>query len=162
MKVKIAPGAELDLLSEEELHRTLTTVLSGFARGPVTNRIPVVVALNSSGNTQVGSTAGPVPLFKVPSGYTFTLHRAAFQLDGYTFGVPYTSNSGYLEIQRAGLMMDGIPLTSPGLPRVLTGGSADGILFDNNETVDLLVVTGPASKSLQVVLQGTLEPLTVT
>ncbi len=163
MRYRLSPGVELDVLNQAELHETLQNLLSGFSRGPATQRAANPLLLDGSGNTTVGSTSpAPVALFKVPAGAQFGLHRLAIKPDGYTFGTPYTHAEAYLEIQRNGLMMDGIPLTSPGLPRVFTAGSGDAIVYDNNETVDLLVVGGPASTPLQVVLQGTLEPLEIT
>lgn len=163
MKVKLHPGVELDLLTQNELAATLAQALSGFARGPLTVRATVDIPLDSNGNTSVGSTSpAPFSLFSVPSGYQFALHRLALKPDGYTFAAPYTSGDGYLEIQRVGRMVDGISLNSPGLPIVFTAGTADAVIFDNRESVDLLVVTGPASTSVQASLQGTLEPLTIT
>lgn len=163
MKVTLKPGVELDVLTQDELHETMTNLLSGFSRGPNTDRSNPAVELDASGNTFRGSTSGvPVPIFRVPAGYEFALHRLALKPDGYTFGVPYTSSTGYVEIQRNGVMEDGIPLTAPGLPRVFTAGTADAIVFNNNDRIDLLIVGGPASTAVQIALQGTLEPFTVT
>lgn len=162
MKITLKPGVVIDVLTQDELAATLTQVLSGFARGPATNRVVTSVLLNSGGESAIGSTAGAVPVWKVPPGHRFTLHRASFRPDGYTFAVPYTSSTGYIEIQRAGTLVDGIAFTTPGLPAILTSGSADGAIFDNGETVDVLIVDGPASKAVQIVLQGTMAPLTLT
>ena len=164
MKVKLSPNAELDLLTQEELDQSLTAAierfLSGHNRRPGTIREPVAVELDASGNTAIGpkSPIG-VPLYKVPAGYRFALHRLSIKADGFTFAAPFTNAAGFLELQRSGLMVDGLPLTSPGLPLVFTTGTADSIVYDNNQTVDLLISGGPASTAVQLVLQGTLSPI---
>lgn len=162
MKVQLKPGVELDVLTQAELHATLEQMFSGFARGPATDRATNPIPLDANGNSFIANvTPSPFAVFKVPSGYQFTLHRLALKSDGATFASPFTNSSGYVEIQRAGIMVDGIGLASPGLPMIFTAGSADGVVYDNNETVDVLIVGGPASEAVQAYLQGTLEPLTV-
>lgn len=160
MKVNLGPGVELDVLNADELHHTLREVLSGYARKPQTDRHPSFLKLDANGNTNVGSTSGvAVPTFKIPASLRFGLHRMTIKADGYTFGSPYTSSTGYLEIQRATETVDGVSLASVGLPAVFTAGTADAPLYTNGQTVDLLVIGGPASTALTIQIQGTLEPL---
>jgi hypothetical protein len=152
VKHKLTSGAEIELVSPAELQAILDRKFPERL-APQIMRPVGGIALDGSGNSVTAKA-----IYEVPAGHRFRLHRAVFAPDGSTFGAPYTSNTGYLEIQRAGAMQDGIPFTSPGLPRIWTGGTTDGIQYEENETVDIFVVTGPASKSLVVRLQGTLEP----
>lgn len=165
MKVALKPGVELDILTQEELHATLTTVMSGFARGPLTDRATPALELDGSGNSFVGGTSpAPRPIFRVPAGMQFALHRLAIQPDGYTFGVPFTATDAYLEIQRGGAMIDGISLdpTDAGaerLPYVFRYGTGNAPVYDNNQTIDVLISAGPANTAVKFALQGTLQPL---
>lgn len=156
MKTQLRAGAEIDLLTADELKQLLDAYLSGFLRPPQTVRPAQSIPLDASGNTNQNANSR---IYEVPAGYVFRLHRAEFGIDGYTYGAPYTSNTGYLEIHQNGIARDGLPLTAPGLPAVWSGGTADGIEYRNGERVAVKLVGGPASKALNVQLQGTLEPI---
>lgn len=165
MRAKLKSGAEIDFLTQDELHQTMQEMLSGFMRPPQTARPISSVPLNASGNScrdnnaQTGTAAGLLfPVFKVPLGYRFRLHRATFHPDGTTFGAPFTSTTGYLDIARGDLMQSGISFASPGLPYIWSAGTADGIDYQDGEEVQILVSGGPASKTLSVRMQGTLDP----
>lgn len=162
MKVALKPGVELDILTQAELHATMTTLLSGFARGPLTDRVGVAIDLDGSGSTFRGSTSAvAVPVFRVPAGYTFALHRITFKPDGSTLADPFVNADGYLEIQRQGQYLDGVSLDTPGLPVAFTSGNASAPVFDNNDRVEILIVGGPADTAVAVYVQGTLAPLTL-
>lgn len=166
MKAKLAHGTELEFITKDELREVLQEVASGWARPPQRARPVAAIGLNASGNSTAanGDLAGTeaavvVNVFQIPVGYSFRLHRATFEPDGSTFGSPFTNAAGFLNIMRGGLLQDGISFGSPGLPLVWSAGTADAIDYTNGESVGILVSGGPASKSLAVRLQGTLEPI---
>ncbi len=160
-KVTLKPNAELDVLTQAELEESLSELRSGFSRPASTDRWIGSTKLDANGNTTVGSTPGAIKTFRVPVGYSFSLHRITFKSDGSTFAVPFTNAAGYIEIQRQGQMVDGITLNSPGFPLVFTAGSAQAPVYDNGDRVEILIVGGPANTPVAIYIQGTLEPLTV-
>ena len=157
MKVKLTPGAELDLLTADELRSIVKETKSGWRRPPLTVRPTQSVGLDSNGDAH-GTIHGAV-LFEVPAGYSFLLHRLTVKPDGYTFGVPYTSATGYLDIVVSELMRDGIPFAAPGLPRVYTVGFSDGIFCNNGEVIRIDIHGGPANGVINLRGQGTLQPI---
>lgn len=166
MKAQLRAGSEIDFLTAAELRETLKETLSGFLRPPQTERPEGAILLNASGHSVIGGEAGPstVSVYSLPAGYRLRLHRAVFVPDGYTFGSPFTAAAGFLELRRNGLMQAGLgfagtSVLAPGLPAVLLAGSADGIEYLDGEDVQLYVSGGPASTSLSVRLQGTLQPI---
>lgn len=165
LKVRLEPGAEFDLLTQAELHATLEAIRSGWARGPLTVVPTPDVGLDANGNT-AAAPGGPLAatrIFDVKQGQKFTLHRLSLSLDGHTAADPFQDAAAYLELRRSGRMVDTFPLSGAyGLPIVVTYGSADGPVYQNGQPVELLIAGGPASTALQVAMQGTLEPLTVT
>ena len=158
MKVALKPGAELDLLNQDELRSVVKETLSGWRRPPVTVRPTEGGLLDGSGN--LNGEANGIRFYEVPVGYTFRLHRLTVLCDGYTFGVPYSSATGYLNIVHGSTnqIEDGIAFSSPGLPTVFSAGTADGIVFLNGEVVRIDVYGGPASRSIVLRGQGTLQP----
>lgn len=160
MKTRLRAGEEVDFLSPAELDRILTEHISGFLRAPETVRDEPAFQLNSSGNTARGGTATiALPIFRVPNGQVVRVHRLGFFPDGYTFGAPYTSATGYLEIHRNGVPVDGLPLSSPGFPFVWSAGTADALEYKDGEAIGILISGGPASAAVRVSLQGTIEPM---
>jgi hypothetical protein len=166
VKVKLTSGAELDVLTQEEVRELLQEFASGYLRPPQTARPVGGIPLNASGNScrsvaaQAGTAAAlPVDLYSVPIGYSFRLHRMTFKPDGFTFGVPFTNATGFIDINRGELMQDGISLNSPGMPVVWSAGTADGIFYDNGEHVFATISGGPASVNVSVRMQGTLQPI---
>lgn len=157
MKVTLKPGAELDILTQGEFENSLAAALSGFARPAQTVRDFAAFKLDGSGNSVItGSpTNVAVRVLEVEQGYTFALHRLVITVEGYTAGVPYTSAGFYIEIHRAGRVVDTYAVQ---LPAVVSYGS-DAPIFNNGEHVAVLINTGPASKAVIVDVQGTLETL---
>lgn len=165
MRVKLQPGQELDFVTPDELRQILREVASGFLRPPQTIRPVEAIALNAAGNSirangdkTASAAAVAVDLFECPVGYRFRLHRMTVKPDGFTFGAPFTNAAGFLDIEQGGLMRDGISFNTPGLPVVWSAGTADGIDYSNGDVVRVLVSGGPASTSLSIRMQGTLEP----
>lgn len=169
MRQVLKAGAELDLLTADELQRIIEETLSGWNRPPQRMRPVAAIQLDASGNS-VGGRQGPVgaggvvspsvvSLWDCPQGYSFRLHRMTLHPDGITFGAPFVNAAGFIEIIRGGLMQDGISFATPGLPLVWSAGTADAIDFTNGESVDVKVTGGPANTALSIRMQGTLEPI---
>jgi hypothetical protein len=156
-KVKLSAGETLDVLTADELRQVLAEYASGFLRPAQTVRPAGGIQLDGSGNSP--GALGLRQIYEIDPGYVFRLHRAGFFPDGSTFGVPFVSAAGFLEIRRGGIAVDGRSFSSPGLPLVWSAGTADGIEYRNGDAVEIFVSGGPASVNLSVRLQGTLEPV---
>lgn len=161
MKVSLKPGAELDVLTQDELEDSLAAALSGFSRPPQTEEDFATFTLDSSGNSVLTGSATnvAVAVYTVQVGYDFSLHRltveAATATTAYTVAAPYTNGSGGIAIYRNGRFVDGLNLAS-GLPMVFTYGG-DAPIFRSRDRVELLVIGGPANGFVTVNVQGTLE-----
>ena len=157
MKVKLAPNAELDTLTQEELAEVLDRKLSGFSRPAEPYRDFNTTALDANGNSGIPGAANnpnPVSLFEPPPGFTWALHRLKIQAEGQTFGATYPG--GYIYVLRAGRLEEFVDL-GLGLPAVITYTS-DAPIYNNGETISILVSGGPASTVLVVDMQVTIEP----
>lgn len=162
MKQKLAPNAELDLLTADELEQKLKILAdefrSGFNRPATTIRDLHSSTLDSSGNSgQPGATGNPNPvqIYRVKPGMTFDLHRLTVQFEGVTFGTTYST--GYIYLMRAGRVVDFFNL-SGGVP-VVFSYTSDAPEYSGNQTVDLLVANGAASVNMVTDIQGTLSSL---
>lgn len=169
MKFKLSPGAELDVLTQSELEETLSRIRdelrSGFSRPAITYRDFNATTLDSNGNSgilgaPVAGNPTAVDLFEVKQGYGWRLHRLAINAEGVTPGTQYVD--GYLLLMRSGRLIDfagvfngtAIALSFP----VVFTYTSDAPLYNNGETVQLLVSGGPAATNLICDLQVTLEP----
>lgn len=165
MKAELRHGAEFEFVTPAELREVLQEIASGWARPPQRARPISSVPLNAGGNStrasgDATSNAGvTIPVYQIPAGYTFRLHRLTLHPDGFTFGSPYVNATGYVNIVRGNLVQDGISFASPGMPLVWSAGTADAIDFTNGEDVGLFISGGPASVTVSVRMQGTLEPI---
>lgn len=162
MKQKLAPNAELDILTQDELAQTLKVAIaelqSGFSRPAETRRDFNTTLLDGSGNSGIPGAVGnpnPVPVFEFPMGHTFALHRLTVQFEGVTFGTKYMG--GFIYLMRAGRVVDFADL-SLGVPAVFEYTS-DAPEYTAPETLDLLVSGGAADTVVICDLQGTLETL---
>jgi hypothetical protein len=108
--------------------------------------------LDGSGNLALNAAA----FFTVEPGFEFSLHRLAVNVDGYTWGSPYTNTAGFVTVTRDGQVVDGANLTN-GLPLIFTWGTRDAPKFRAGETIQLQVGTGPANKRIEFVPQGTMS-----
>lgn len=156
-KVVIKPGEEFDILTADELREIALETLSGLRRPAQIVRPIESVALDGSGNAN-GLTNG-CPIYKVPMGYEFLLHRLEVFPEGYTFGVPYTSSTGYLNIIAGQRHRDGLPFTAPGIPRIWSAGDEDAIDARNGEVIRVDFFGGPVSTNILVRAQGTLQSI---
>lgn len=155
MICKLERGAELDLLTSEELEAELDRVARNYFGGPQRQWPEGSLALDASGN------AAETKIYTVPVDRTFALHRIVFLVDGATPAAPaFSAAAGYIGILRNGNLVDWVVTsTTVGLPAILTYGSEQGAFFGPRETVAAIAGAGPASKTVRVFLQGTLSPL---
>jgi hypothetical protein len=157
MKVKLEPGAELEMLTQGEVENAMTAALSGFSRPPQTDRDIATFTLDASGDSVIVGSATNVPVlvYRVKAGYDFSLHRLIVSADGYTAAVPWTNSNGGVSIFRNGLFVDGINLAA-GMPIVFSYGG-DAPVLSGNDELQVLVTGGPTSTAVTVTVQGTLE-----
>ena len=158
-KSLIKAGAEIDVLTRDELHTELVEVASGYLRPPQDIRF-------DAGGVIDGTTyLIAFDVYKPELGYKFRLTRLTINLSGYTFGTPYTAAGSYFEILRGGQVLDGLNLdvTSAGfqLPYVYTESDSRAIFCQDGELLQLKVVgdntVGGATVSCHG--QGILLPL---
>lgn len=152
VRQKLAPGAELDLLTEDELRSALSELRN---IGPVTVRPEESIHLDSAGN-------GTVDVYTVPAGMEFTLHRLRIDIDGADPGHTVNAANGWADILRDAVAEDFIQFAASagGLPQVKTWSGAAGIVFRNGETVQVKITAAPTvSVNVTVKLQGTLNPI---
>lgn len=155
MKCRLEHGAELDLLTSEELEAELDRVAREYFGGPQRQWPEGSVALDASGN------AGSTKIYTVPVDRTFILHRVVFLVDGATPAAPaFSAAAGYIGLMRNENLVDWVVTsTTVGLPAVLTYGSEQGPFFGPREVVEVVAGGGPTNKTVRVFLQGTLSPL---
>ncbi len=164
-KVRLEPGATLDVLTADELAAALTALSGELRSAPVTIFPQEAIQLDANGN---GSGNQSLNLYQVPIGWLFTLHRIMIAPDGYTPGNPFTNATGYAEIHARGRMKEFVNFSSTagGLPASNYWTGAAGIKYMNGERVTVHFFGGPASGDttskgvVYVSGQGTLEPLT--
>lgn len=162
MKQKLAPNAELDLLTADELEQKLKVATaelrSGFSRDAQYWTDTQSTKLDASGNSGIpGSTNNPnvVHLWPVKAGYTLTLHRLYVQFEGVSFGTTYAS--GYIYLYRGGRIIDFANLAQ-GVPVLFSYGS-DAPIFRQQEAVAILCSGGGHSVNMICDIQATLEAL---
>lgn len=153
-KFEIKPGAELDVLTRDELHVELQETISGYLRPPVWIRNPAGVILDGSGDGTVA------PAYVVDAGMEFTFTRAEFFVDGYTAANPFTASSGGIDIYVDGTWRDGYPFSAGLLlPGTYTETQSKAIHCFGGAEITVVVTGGPASKGFSVAVCGYLAPL---
>ena len=155
MICRLEHGAELDLLTQEELEAELDRVARRYFGGPQRQWPEGSIALDASGN------AAETKIYTVPVDRTFMVHRVVFLVDGATPAAPaFSAAAGYVGIVRNGNLVDWVATsTTVGLPQNLRYGSESGLFFGPREVVAAVAGAGPASKTVRIFLQGTLSPL---
>ncbi len=148
MRQKVVPGAELDVLTQEEMRALLKAEL----RTGVFER--VVQAAN--GPLTAGGV-GSIDAYTVPVGMEFRLCRVVVTADGFNYAAMFTNAAGGVTLLRDGQLVDGFNL-SLGLPNVWTAGSGSAPRFRNGQKVTVAIVGGPASANVTVNLEGDLFP----
>lgn len=158
MKTEIRAGAQLDLLTQEEMRSLLEEVASGYLRPPQRIRVPGGLVLDGSGNAAV------TPVYVVEAGMKFVLTRIEFIPDGYTMRAPATVSSGGIDIYVDGQWRDGVPFGSGSgqvgsLPCVYTQSESRAVEAEDGAQFEVAVAGGPASKGLGIAVVGFLSPL---
>lgn len=153
MRVVLKPGAELDLLTRDELHAELVEVASGYLRPPRRTRFVQGGVTDTDGVVTI-------PVLDVQQGYVFELTRMVIDVSGKTFGSPYTSSSGYWNILLNGELVDGDNM-SGGLPSIYTESESRAIYVFGGEQLALYLNAGSGLASTGVMIrgQGVLTPL---
>jgi hypothetical protein len=151
--VVLKPGAELDLLTREELHAELVEVASGYLRPPERRRFV-------EGGTTDANGIVTIPVLTVQQGYVFELTRLVIAPSGKTFGNPYTSSTGYWNLLLNGEMVDGDNMTG-GIPSIYTESESRAIYVFGGEQLQLHLNAGSGLASTQIMVrgQGVLTPL---
>jgi hypothetical protein len=158
VKQTLRPGAELELLTREELRGELRELEQALARRPA------VVRAEKSFETDANGDAS-ASVYKVPLGMAFRLSRVLVQLDGFTAAVPFNGAGAYLEVRRNDVMVDFLSLVAGAagggsLPAKLdTESDSSAAWFANGDDVVVVLESVTASRSGVVRIQGLLEPV---
>jgi hypothetical protein len=168
MKQKLTAGAELDLLTQEELEATVQGIVSGFRR-------PTTPWRDVSGSTGVASGDIQVTLsLPVKPGYELVLVRLVLDAPGSAFtpAAPYTAAGSYSNLLRSttnavvgqGEVLDFASNVSggpgaPGIPQRWLFGDSFGPRFREGEILAVFVHLPPASTALRLLGEGYLSPL---
>ena len=161
MKTRIAAGATIETVTPDEFKTILRQVLgeasSEIRKGPQTERPIDGITLDANGN-------GTLDVYLVPAGMEFALHRLYIGDDTHTPAAPYTSAAGYAYILRNTEPLDFVNFNSAagGLPCLALWSDTGALRYRNNEKLSVQFVGGPASASVVVRAQGTLQPLTTS
>lgn len=163
MKAVLKPGAELDILTKDELAETLRTLRdelkSGYGRDAVLWRDFNSTKLDANGNSgivgvPITQNPSPVNLYRGKAGQTIILHRLAITAEGIAFATTYT---GYLYLMRGDRMIDFANLAN-GFPIVFLYTS-NAPWYTDQEAIQIQVSGGPPSTNLVIDAQGTIAGL---
>lgn len=150
MKFKLQAGQEVDVLDAAEAREIVAELLE---RVRADREIPV--RMGEGGQTD-GAGAVTIPVYVVPLGREFALNRLLVDADGYTPAAPYTNAAGYIDVRRGGVRVDFVGLSN-GIPALSIDGKETANRFRNGETVEVVIVGGPANTSIQVEIHGMLR-----
>lgn len=153
MKFELRAGAELDLVTPEELRGELERV----------RRLQLELEpTHERGRAQQTSDANgeaTIELYRVPHGYTLSLHRVVVQADGYTTATPWTAtDDASLEVlvERGGEVVAWA--ATPAIPSMpVDDGYHQAARFRNGERVVVHVVHGPTATRLYAAFSGFLR-----
>ena len=158
MRQAVVPGKTIEAVTPAELDKALGEFAGRVAasRDKRTQRPSGALRLDATG-------AGIITIYAVPLGMEFALHRLLIDADGFTPGAPYNAAAGYVDILRGDERVDFLSLAagSGAIPAVFSAGDSDAVRFRNGEQVNLRVVGGPVSTTVQVRAQGTLAPFSL-
>lgn len=154
MKTTLKAGAELDVLTMNELRTVVEELVSGYLRPPAEARPDSGLQLAG------GVTAGIFDLYVVDAGMQFRLTRLFVTVNNATFGVPVAASGGIDVYRGSGSIndaLDGTPFTS--LPQIATWSRSNGPLFRDGEIVRVGITGAPAGAQVFARAKGYLEPL---
>jgi len=155
VKTILRPGQEIETVTPSELEERLAELGHQIRSDERTMRPDGDGVTNAAGN-------GNTPIYQVPLGMQFNLHRLLVEADGFTPGAPYNAAAGWIDVLRGDERVDFLPLAvgSGAIPALVTYGTADAIRFRNGEVVAIALFGGPASTGFIGRAQGTLQPIT--
>lgn len=159
MKQKLQPGAELDLLTESELERTLQEVLRGLTHQPAQAR-------GVANDKTDGAGALTLKVFEVPLGMGFFLNRLLVRTDGATVAAPFTGAGAFLEVLRNDLVVDFKSLVAAaavpaGLPALFVYGDDSAEWFANGDVLSVRLTAGPVNAGVVASFKGKQSPIVV-
>lgn len=147
----------------DRIERLIERQLARWSYKPVTVVIVASMNTDAGGNLGRGVQANSI-LYEPPPGFTLALHRLSIKAGGSNFGTPFNGAAGYWELRVNDEMVDGASLEAPAvgktggiLPVVKTWGTRDAPHIRDGEVMSLFMSAGPASQSITVKGQGTLE-----
>ncbi len=159
MKQTLKAGAELDLLTAQELRTTIEELVSGYLR-------PTMPRRDEDG--LISPVAGDVTLAlpPVPRGMEIVYTRVIVEAPGsaYTPAAPYNVAAGYIAIMRNDIeLLDYVSLVAGaggGIPyRFGPWSDSNGIRVRDGEQLRALVHVPPASTGLVLRGEGYLSPI---
>lgn len=160
MKVALKPGAELDVLTRDELRDELEAIVARLRDRPAT------VRAEEDGRTTAAGAA-EIELYRVPSGMSFKLTRLAVLAGGFSPAVPFQGAGAFLELLRNDVpvawcsLVAGAAVAPGALPMQLVDADSpeSAVWYANGDVAAVRLTAGPASTDIIVRGQGILEPV---
>ncbi len=163
MLQELRAGAQLDILTADELRTEFEGVLSGYLRQPYRVRIEAGGTTDDDGNVIVDECLQARP------GFQCLVNAVVVLPAGYTFEIPYTATVGAVQLLRApapgstlGDVLRGYAFggTSGGsLPAVYTSGDDRAVDLLDQEVLQVQILEGPPDTTIMVRGHGTMIPL---
>jgi hypothetical protein len=164
VKTKLVSGAELDVLTEDELRTVLTETLSGYLREPYRVRFAGGGVTTSLGALTVDVNPAARP------GFMLLVNVIVVNVAGYTYASPYNPGTqGALVLLRSpgphssvGMIERGYAFggsSGGSLPCYYSSGDDRAIDLRDQERLQLQFTGGPASSSIVISGHGTMIPL---
>lgn len=157
MRTSIQAGAELDVLTQDELRTVLEETLSGYLRPPYRDRVIAGGSTDDDGSMLVVA-------YTVRRGFQFLLNRLEILPAGdYSWAAPYEPmDQGAVQILRNGEIVTGYPFgggSGGSLPAELVDTSSHAIDFVDGEVVQVQIIGGPASTPFLLLGFGHVSPM---
>lgn len=161
MKTELRPGAELDLLSQDELRTVLEETLAGYLRPPYRVRVEAAGVTDATG-AAVFAAASSRP------GYRLVLNSLLVIPAGYSYATPYTTTAGAVQLLRGssgstGDVLRGAPFgggSGGSLPLLLLDDGDDRAVFAvDTESLLVEVIAGPAHTVVAARGHGVMLPV---
>lgn len=158
MKQKITAGAELDLLTREELAATLEGIVSGYLR-------PTMPRRDEDGLVVASGADVTITLPPAPRGMEVIYTRVVLDAPGSAFtpGAPYNAPASYIGLYRDLELIDfvsNVAGAGGGIPYRWTFSTSNGIRLRDGEALSAIVHVPPAvGTGLVLRADGYLSPI---
>lgn len=146
MRFTLEAGADVDVLTEDELRKVLAEY-----QQMLRIRGSEQAATDANGNAAL-------TVYQVPAGMRFALARVLVELDGFTPAVPYDNPASYVELHRNDHRVEFFNVGET-IPYSWTEGGRAAPVFLNHEKVIVRLFAGPAATNFQASIEGDLYPL---